>query len=214
MKLFPAYFTIIVVFIGFTTSNDSYSQRKYPKNSKARRDTVIVSDAGTIFRAVIPNGFGKPKIDSTLFATDYGNVMMRASVTENKLSSCMIGFYDFFPDYFTGKTSAQALDSLQQQILGNMQGKLSRQYKLMLTGKKLTHSRNSERPMPDVLLESRTTYFTTVNANKTLYWRFTLILDSPRIYQIAVASVNKSYLESSAVNSFFDSLQILVPDLL
>lgn len=176
------------------------------------RDTISVSDFGTFFRASLPPGFNNPKTDSTLFATEYGNVMMRASIAENKKGACMIGFYDFFSDYFTGKTTAQALDSLQSQVLGNMQGKLTRQYKLMLTGKKLRRVENAERPVPDALLESRSTYFTTNADKKTAYWRFALILDAPRIYQIAVTSSNKNYLDSPEVNKFFDSAQIVVAE--
>ncbi|GAB1430836.1 hypothetical protein MASR2M18_16700 [Ignavibacteria bacterium] len=207
-------FTLVIVctLLAISQTTQLYSQKKDKKNIKQTRDTIAVSDIGALFRAALPPGFNKPKADSTLFATEYGNVMMRAAIAENQKSAYMIGFYDFFPDYFVGKTTAQALDSLQSQVLGNMQGKLSRQYKLMLAGKKLRRAENAERPVPDVLLESRTTYFTTVTDKKKAYWRFALILDSPRIYQIAVTSSNKSYLDSPTVNKFFDSAQIVIAE--
>lgn len=183
----------------------AFSQSK----GKSARDTATISDHSVSFRAVLPAGFVKPSSDSTLFSTEYGNVMMRATIAETKQGACMTGFYDFFSDYFADKSDADALDSLQMQLLRNMNGTLTRQYKMILNGKKARRSPTGERPMPDAPLQSRTTYFTTVIEKKTTYWRFVLMLDKPRIYQMAVTSTDRKLLDRPDVNAFFESVRIV-----
>lgn len=207
---------VVLILLGTLTAHQLYSQKKgkTPKGKTQQqiRDTIQVSNIGTTFRAILPKGYSNPKIDSTVFSTEFGDTQMHAAIAENKQGACMIGFYDFFSEYFAGKTEGDALDSLQMQIMGNMEGKMLRQYRMMLTGKKVKRTDNGERAKDDITLQSRTTYFSTTTndkTKKTMYWRFALILDRPRIYQIAITSSDKRSLDKPEVNAFFDSLRII-----
>lgn len=199
---------VALLLLGALATHQLYSEKR-GKPSPQPRDTIRVSNVGTTFKAILPTGYSKPKSDSTVFSTEFGQTQMYAAIAENKQNACMIGFYDFFSEYFAGKTEGDALDSLQMQIMGNMEGKMLRQYRMILTGKKIKRTPEGERTKDEISLQSRTTYFSTTSGTKTMYWRFALVLDRPRIYQIAVTSSDKRYLDKPEVNAFFDSLRIV-----
>jgi hypothetical protein len=158
----------------------------------APKREILTSTAGK-FRVTLPNGFTAPQPDSQFINTDFGETMFYAYLMDSKKSSCMVGYYDFSIDSLQGKDISAVVDTLQMRIIENMQGKLTRKYKLLRDG-----------------LPTRTSYFTTQSrGDTTSYWRFELVFAKPRVYQFGFTSSNKALIEAADTKTFFDSFKVL-----
>lgn len=157
----------------------------------AKRE-VLTSVAGK-FKVTLPIGFTVPPVDSQFINTDFGATMFYAYLMDTKKSSCMVGYYDYPLDSLQGKDISAVIDTTQMRIISNMNGKLTRKYKLMRDG-----------------LPTRTSYFTTISrGDTTSYWRFELVFAKPRVYQFGFTSSNKALIEAVDTKSFFDSFKVL-----
>ena len=153
---------------------------------------VLTSVAGK-FKVTLPTGYSAPPPDSQYINTDFGETMFYAYLMDTKKSSCMVGYYDYSLDSLQGKDISAVIDSTQMRIISNMNGKLTRKYKLMRDG-----------------LPTRTSYFTTISkGDTTSYWRFELVFAKPRVYQFGFTSTNKALIEAPDTKSFFDSFKVL-----
>ena len=139
-----------------------------------------------------PRGFSNPQWDTTFLETNYGKARFIAFVSQHKKAACMAGIQEYSDAAFIGVNEGDALDSLQQQLIRNMSGKVYRQFKVKKNGK-LT----------------RTTFFTAFAQDSTnTYWRFELMIDAPNVYQIAFTSTEKNRLTSKETDNYFKSLTI------
>ncbi|MBK9250249.1 MAG: hypothetical protein IPM69_19605 [Ignavibacteria bacterium] len=158
---------------------------------RPKRPTINSTDGR--FRISLPLGFKVPQPDSQLINTDFGVSMFHAYIADTKKSGCMVGYYDYTPESLAGKDIAAVIDTTQMRIISNMGGKLTRKYKLVREGR-----------------QTRTSYFTTVSkGDTTSYWRFELVFDNPRVYQIGFTSTNSKLLEATETKNFFTSFKIV-----
>jgi hypothetical protein len=161
------------------------------KAKPSKRPTITSTDGR--FRVSLPAGFKVPQPDSQMINTDFGVSMFHAYIADTKKSGCMVGYYDYSPESLAGKDIAEVIDSTQMRIISNMGGKLTRKYKLVHEGR-----------------QTRTSYFTTVSkGDTTSYWRFELVFDNPRVYQIGFTSTNSKLLEATETKNFFTSFKIV-----
>ncbi len=161
------------------------------KAKPAKRPAITSTDGR--FHITLPTGFKVPQPDSQMINTDFGMSMFHAYISDGKNSGCMVGYYDYAPESLAGKDIAEVIDTTQMRIISNMGGKLTRKYKLVRDGR-----------------QTRTSYFTTVSkGDTTSYWRFELVFDSPRVYQIGFTSTNSKLLEATETKNFFTSFKIV-----
>jgi len=161
------------------------------KAKPSKRPTITSTDGR--FRVSLPAGFKVPQPDSQMINTDFGVSMFHAYIADTKKSGCMVGYYDYSPESLAGKDIAAVIDSTQMRIISNMGGTLTRKYKLVREGR-----------------QTRTSYFTTVSkGDTTSYWRFELVFDNPRVYQIGFTSTNSKLLEATETKNFFTSFKIV-----
>lgn len=142
------------------------------------------------YSVIFPSSFSAPQKDTTFFESNYGKARFIAAVAQHKKAACMAGMQEYTDAAFVGVNEGDVLDSLQQQIVRNMSGKVYRQFKVKKNGKLM-----------------RTTYFSALAQDSTTtFWRFELLMDSPNVYQIAYTSSDKSKINSKEAEAFFKSL--------
>ncbi len=167
---------IVVIITTFTLS------AFYQKSQEKRIDIGKYS-------VLFPSSFSEPRKDTTFFETNYGKARFIATVAQHKKAACMAGVQEYSDAAFIGVNEGDVLDSLQQQIIRNMSGRVYRQFKVKKNGK-LT----------------RTTYFSAfAQDSSTTFWRFELMMDTPNVYQIAYTSTDKTKVTSKEAQTFFKS---------
>lgn len=144
------------------------------------------------FSIVFPSSFPATVKDSTFIDTYYGPGQFITYVTQNKTGALMAGVQKYGDASFVGLEDGVILDTIQQQMIRVMSGTSYRQYKV---------KRNS--------MLSRVTYFTAkANDSSLTHWRLELIINKPKIYQIAFTSTDKNKLNTKEINGFFKSFSL------
>jgi len=144
------------------------------------------------FSIVFPSSFSSPVKDSTFIDTYYGQGQFITYVSQNKTGALMAGVQKYGDASFIGLEDGVILDTIQQQMIRVMSGTSYRQYKVKRNG-----------------MLSRVTYFTAKAIDSSLtHWRLELVINKPKIYQIAYTSTDKSKLNAKEINGFFKSFSL------
>jgi hypothetical protein len=167
----------------------------YARNPKNAMADTLRSQHGA-FRIILPPGHSAIQSDSTLITTKFGGAEFYSLSFTNTKGAGMIAWFDLVEDNIKAAAPGLAqdhsalLDSLQQQLLANLKGKVQRQFKLMREN----------------TLHSRTTYFTAAaDKNVTTYIRCDQVYKAPRVYQILYTTTEKNGLDKLPVKRFFES---------
>lgn len=144
------------------------------------------------FSIVFPSSFPTAVKDSTFIDTYYGPGQFITYVSQNKTGALMAGVQKYGDASFIGLEDGIILDTVQQQMIRVMSGTSYRQYKVKRNG-----------------MLSRVTYFTAKAVDSSLtHWRLELIINKPKIYQIAFTSTDKNKLNAKEINGFFKSFSL------
>ena len=152
------------------------------------------------FSIAFPGSLPKPKIDSTGIMTKFGGTQFYSYSANSNKGSAMIGHFDISYDNIRASSIELAnnpsafLDTLQSQLVKNMDGTIQRKIKVLKEG----------------LYHNRTMYFTAKATKDTMiFLRCDHVYDPPRIYQILYTTTSKGKTELPFVNTFFQSFTIL-----
>ena len=178
----------------------SNAKQKRNKKSSLKAPAQVYKDERGKYSIVFPGSHGKPKGDTSLIQTRFGQTDFYAYSTSGSNSAAMIAYYDIDKkDIFNADSNLAAnarvfLDTLQNQLIQNLNGKAGRRVKVVKDG----------------LYHSRTTYFTAKGEKDSIvYFRCENVYNPPRIYQLIFQSAKKSSLESAEAKKFFQSFSIV-----
>jgi hypothetical protein len=179
---------------------EAKKKKKQSTKQKTEAKSNVIFGIQQDFSIAFPGSLPKPKIDSTGIMTKFGGTQFYSYSANSNKGSAMIGHFDISYDNIRASSIELAnnpsafLDTLQSQLVKNMEGTIQRKIKVLKEG----------------LYHNRTMYFTAKATKDTMiYIRCDHVYDPPRIYQILYTTTSKGKTELPFVNKFFQSFTIL-----
>ena len=179
---------------------EAKKKNKRSKKQKTEAKSNVIFGMQQDFSIAFPGSLPKPKIDSTGIMTKFGGTQFYSYSANSNKGSVMIGHFDISYDNIRASSIELAnnpsafLDTLQSQLVKNMDGTIQRKIKVLKEG----------------LYHNRTMYFTAKATKDTMiFLRCDHVYDPPRIYQILYTTTSKGKTELPFVNTFFQSFTIL-----
>jgi hypothetical protein len=179
---------------------EAKKKKKHSIKQKTEAKSNVIFGMQQDFSIAFPGSLPKPKIDSTGIMTKFGGTQFYSYSANSNKGSAMIGHFDISYDNIRASSIELAnnpsafLDTLQSQLVMNMEGTIQRKIKVLKEG----------------LYHNRTMYFTAKATKDTMiYIRCDHVYDPPRIYQILYTTTSKGKTELPFVNKFFQSFTIL-----
>jgi hypothetical protein len=148
------------------------------------------SEAGRFSVALPPN---YPDFQQTKQTqqTATGNVELHIFNSETRRGACVIGYSDFSPAAFEGKTPQKMLEGGRVGALENIKGTLEKE-----------ESTTVQR-YPGLIV-----YAAASLEGKPIYFRFIFVLARPRVYQIGFLTFDRAFLDGPEVQAYFKSFRI------
>jgi hypothetical protein len=179
---------------------EAKKKNKHSKKQKTEAKSNVIFGMQHDFSIAFPGSLPKPKIDSTGIMTKFEGTQFYSYSANSNQGSAMIGHFDISYDNIRASDIELAnnpsafLDTLQNQLVKNMNGTIQRKIKVLKEG----------------LYHNRTMYFTAKATKDTMiYIRCDHVYNPPRIYQILYTTTSKGKTEFPFVNKFFQSFTIL-----
>jgi hypothetical protein len=179
---------------------EAKKKKKQSTKQKTEAKSKVIFGINNDFSIAFPGSLPKPTIDSTGIMTKFGGTQFYSYSANSNQGSAMIGHFDISYDNIRAvdielaNNPSAFLDTLQNQLVKNMDGTIQRKIKVLKEG----------------LYHNRTMYFTAKATKDTMiYIRCDHVYNPPRIYQILYTTTSKGKTELPFVNKFFQSFTIL-----
>jgi len=179
---------------------EAKKKKKQSAKQKTEAKSKVIFGINNDFSIAFPGSLPKPTIDSTGIMTKFGGTQFYSYSANSNQGSAMIGHFDISYDNIRAvdielaNNPSAFLDTLQNQLVKNMEGTIQRKIKVLKEG----------------LYHNRTMYFTAKATKDTMiYIRCDHVYNPPRIYQILYTTTSKGKTELPFVNKFFQSFTIL-----
>jgi len=179
---------------------EAKKKKKQSAKQKTEAKSKVIFGINNDFSIAFPGSLPKPTIDSTGIMTKFGGTQFYSYSANSNQGSAMIGHFDISYDNIRAvdielaNNPSAFLDTLQNQLVKNMDGTIQRKIKVLKEG----------------LYHNRTMYFTAKATKDTMiYIRCDHVYNPPRIYQILYTTTSKGKTELPFVNKFFQSFTIL-----
>lgn len=181
-----------------TTASDPGSTPNASPGTTPRTSPTIPTRSGATynsddgkFQITLPPGFSSFKPTKQSQATPAGNIELNILQTETPTGACLLGFSDFPPASWVGRTPQKMMEDGRDGALRNINATLEKQESLTVQGK-----------------DALNVYGSTFQGGRTIYVRFQFVLDKPRAYQIGYLAYNRADLDKPDVQAYFDSFRI------
>jgi len=161
---------------------------------QAAPNDVVISSATGNFSITLPQGFKTPEYTMNPISTEVGEITTMNYISYSDLGACMVGVSQY-PDKLAALISQkqkEVLQGAQAGALRNMDATLIRQEEYTLNGN-----------------PGRTLWFRSMAEGQPLYGQMRLICAMPRLYHILYLTDQEGNLQSSGVQGYFGSFQLL-----
>lgn len=155
------------------------------------RSSITYDSTDGRFQITLPPGFSAFKSQKQNQATPAGNIELTILQTETPTGACLLGFSDFPPASWVGRTPQKMMEDGRDGALRNIGATLEKQESRTVQGK-----------------DALEVYGTTRQGGRDIYVRFLFVLDNPRAYQIGYLAYNRAELDKPDVQAYFNSFRI------
>ena len=143
------------------------------------------------FSITLPPAFPTFKHTQQTQPTSVGNVELHIYLSEISSGACMLGYSDFPPDSFEGRSAQKILEDGSAGSLKNLNGTLEKQESITVQG-----------------YPGLAGYGSGESDGKKFYVRFEFVLVKPRAYQIGYLAYDRTDLDKPEIQAYFKSFRV------
>ena len=152
---------------------------------------VLFSSKEGRFSIRLPSGFPAFKESVSNQTTGLGDIELHTFSSGIPRGACIIGYSDFPPPTFEGRTAEKILEDGRDGALNNISGTLEKQEQTTIQGH------------PALIV-----YATASAEGRPVFIRFHFLLVQPRAYQFGFLTYDRGNLESLEVEAYFKSFRL------
>lgn len=175
-----------------TVDRDSTPPRiTAPVFGNAFQQGILFSSPEGRFSIRLPTGFPAFKESTSNQTTGVGDIELHTFLSVIPQGACIVGYSDFPPQTFQGRTSEKILEDGRDGALKNVNGTLEQQEHTTVQGH------------PALIIYSRATA-----DGRPVFIRFHFVLVQPRAYQFGFLTYDRGSLDGLEVESYFKSFRL------